>query len=226
MAVVLVVEDDTNSRILTCANLRNEYDILVAENGSRALQILESKHVDLIVADIMMPVMDGYEMIRTIREGGNDIPVIFLTAKNEFSDKRIAFKAGIDDYMTKPVNYEELILRINALLRRSRIAAENRIVVGSTVIDSSSYTVTSDAREILLPKKEFELIFKLLSYPNIIFTKNQLLDEIWGFTSESQEDTIKTHISRIRNKLRDITDFEIVTVKGVGYKAVIKENAK
>lgn len=226
MAVVLVVEDDVNSRILTCANLRNHYDILVAENGLRALEIVESKHVDLIVADIMMPVMDGYELIKRIRADGNDIPVIFLTAKQEFSDKRAAFMAGIDDYMTKPVKYEELIWRINALLRRAKIAAENKIEIGKTVIDSDSYTVEFNGESILLPKKEFEVLFKLLSYPNMIFTKNQLLDEIWGITSESQEDTIKTHVSRIRNKLRDVDDFEIVTVKGVGYKAVIKEQSK
>lgn len=223
MAVVLVVEDDNNSRILTRAYLKPYYEVICAENGEKALACLENKHVDLVVADIMMPVMDGYELIKRIRSDGNEIPVIFLTAKQEFSDKKAAFSSGVDDYMTKPVNYEELLWRINALLRRSKIAAEKKIVIGETVIDSSSYTVVWGDENVQFPKKEFEMLFKLLSYPNIIFTKNQLLDEIWGINSESGEDTVKTHISRIRNKLRTCKDFEIITIKGVGYKAAVRE---
>lgn len=223
MAVILVVEDDNNSRILTKAYLKPYYEVICAENGEKALAYLENMHIDLVVADIMMPVMDGYELIKRIRSDGNEIPVIFLTAKQEFSDKKAAFTAGIDDYMTKPVNYEELLWRINALLRRAKIAAEKKIVIGDTVIDSSSYTVVWGKENVQFPKKEFEMLFKLLSYPNIIFTKNQLLDEIWGVNSESGEDTVKTHISRIRNKLRACKDFEIITIKGVGYKAAIKE---
>lgn len=223
MAVILVVEDDNNSRILTKAYLKPYYEVICAENGEKALAYLENMHIDLVVADIMMPVMDGYELIKRIRSDGNEIPVIFLTAKQEFSDKKAAFTAGIDDYMTKPVNYEELLWRINALLRRAKIAAEKKIVIGDTVIDSSSYTVVWGNENVQFPKKEFEMLFKLLSYPNIIFTKNQLLDEIWGVNSESGEDTVKTHISRIRNKLRACKDFEIITIKGVGYKAAIKE---
>lgn len=223
MAVILIVEDDNNSRILTRAYLKPYYEVICAENGAQALSYLENKHIDLVVADIMMPVMDGYELIKRIRSQGNDIPVIFLTAKQEFSDKKAAFSAGIDDYMTKPVNYEELLWRINALLRRAKIAAEKKITVGETVVDSSSYTVEWADECVQLPKKEFEMLFKLLSYPNIIFTKNQLLDEIWGINSESGEETVKTHISRIRNKLRTCNDFEIITIKGVGYKAAVKE---
>lgn len=223
MADILVVEDDNNSRILTKAYLKPYYEVICAENGEKALAYLENKHVDLVVADIMMPVMDGYELIKRIRRDGNEIPVIFLTAKQEFSDKKAAFNAGIDDYMTKPVNYEELLWRINALLRRAKIAVEKKITIGETVVDSSSYTVAWGDENVQFPKKEFEMLFKLLSYPNIIFTKNQLLDEIWGINSESGEDTVKTHISRIRNKLRTCKDFEIITIKGVGYKAAVRK---
>ena len=147
--------------------------------------------------------------------------MLLLTAKQSFEDKREGFSSGIDDYMTKPVNYEELIWRLDALLRRAHIASEHRIVVGRTVLDSGTYTVTREGAAMELPKKEFELLYKLLSYPGQIFTRNQLLDGVWGYDSESGEDTVKTHISRLRNKLRDIPEFRIVTIKGLGYKAEI-----
>ena len=190
-----------------------------------ALAYLENRKADLIVADVMMPRMDGYALVRRLRENGNQIPVLLLTAKQAFEDKREGFSTGIDDYMTKPVNFEELHWRLEALLRRARIASEQQITIGSVTLDQRTYTLTRQAEVLELPKKEFELLYKLLSYPGQIFTRNQLLDDIWGYDSESGEDTIKTHISRLRNRLRKITEFRIVTIKGLGYRADIKEES-
>ena len=221
MATILLVEDDTSMRLLTTAKLKHRYAIISVQDGVEALDVLERQPVDLIIADVMMPRMDGYTLVKTLRERGDQIPVLLLTAKQSFEDKREGFSSGVDDYMTKPVNYEELIWRLDALLRRAHIASEQRIVVGRTVLDSGTYTVTREGAAMELPKKEFELLYKLLSYPGQIFTRNQLLDGVWGYDSESGEDTVKTHISRLRNKLRDIPEFRIVTIKGLGYKAEI-----
>lgn len=185
MATILLVEDNPSILILTQAKLKAYYDILLAYDGQEALDVLEHHKADLIVADVMMPNMDGYQLTQALRKSGSTIPILFLTAKQEFEDKRVAFSVGVDDYITKPVNYEELKWRIAALLRRSRIASERRIVVGDTVLDSDTYTVTSGEVRIDLPKKEFELLYQLLSYPGRIFTRNQLLDNIWGYDSES-----------------------------------------
>ena len=221
MATILLVEDDASMRLLTMAKLKHQFNMVCAQDGIEALEVLERRVVDLIIADVMMPRMDGYTLVKTLRERGNQIPVLFLTAKQSFEDKREGFSSGVDDYMTKPVNYEELTWRINALLRRAHIASEHRIVVGKVVLDSGAYTVTREGKTLELPKKEFELLYTLLSYPGQIFTRNQLLDGIWGYDSESGEDTVKTHISRLRNKLREIPEYRIVTIKGLGYKAEI-----
>ena len=221
MATILLVEDDASMRLLTMAKLKHQFNMVCAQDGIEALEVLERRVVDLIIADVMMPRMDGYTLVKTLRERENQIPVLFLTAKQSFEDKREGFSSGVDDYMTKPVNYEELTWRINALLRRAHIASEHRIVVGKVVLDSGAYTVTREGKTLELPKKEFELLYTLLSYPGQIFTRNQLLDGIWGYDSESGEDTVKTHISRLRNKLREIPEFRIVTIKGLGYKAEI-----
>lgn len=226
MTTILIVEDDRNTRILTAARLKPYFEVICCSNGLEALEILYEQHIDLIITDIMMPSMDGYTLLETLRRDNNDIPVLLLTAKQSFEDKREGFLLGTDDYMTKPINYEELMWHINALLRRSRIASEKKIMIGSITVDSTTYSVISDDQTIELPKKEFELLFKLLSYPNIIFTKQQLLDSIWGFDSKSGENTIKTHISKLRNKFKDRDEFEIVTIKGVGYKAETKERIK
>lgn len=224
MANILIVEDDKNTQILTAARLKAYFNVSCAGDGAAALEAVSKQPFDLIITDIMMPVMDGYEFVKILREKGIDIPVLMLTAKQSFDDKREGFFSGTDDYMTKPINYEELLWRVNALLRRAKITSENRITIGSTVINAASYTVQCGAETYELAKKEFDLLFKLLSYPGKIFTKNQLLDDIWGFNSESGDDTVKTHISRLRNKFASCGDFEIVTVKGLGYKAETKEN--
>ena len=226
MATILLVEDDEVMRLLTRAKLRDQFTVLCAADGVEALELLERQRADLILADVMMPRMDGYTLVKRLREDHNDIPVLLLTARQSFEDKREGFSSGVDDYMTKPVNYEELIWRLNALLRRAHIASERKIVVGQVVLDSSTYTVSYNGETLELPKKEFELLYKLLAYPGQIFTRNQLLDGIWGYDSESGEDTVKTHISRLRNKLRQIPDFRIVTIKGLGYKAEITKEGE
>jgi len=222
MATILIVEDNKNTQLLTAARLKSHFDVLCADDGLEALDIVYDKHIDLIVADIMMPNMDGYELLRRLRSEDYKMPVILLTAKQSFEDKREGFNSGTDDYMTKPVHYDELLLRIGALLRRSNIAAERKIVIGGVTVNAESYVVTTPSGALELPKKEFDLLYKLLSYPGIIFTKNQLLEDIWGFDSDSTEDTVKTHISRLRGKLGGIDEFEITTVKGLGYKAEIR----
>ena len=227
MVNILLVEDDKNTRLLSQARLKPFYNIVLACDGEEALDKFYSQHIDLIVADVMMPNMDGYELVRTLRDYKQDVPVILLTAKTSFEDKREGFSSGIDDYMTKPVDYEELRWRIEALLRRANINTNKRIEIGNIIVDESNYTLykvegDESLDNIELPKKEFELLYKLLSYPGQIFTKDQLLADIWGLDTESDDSTIKTHINRLRNKLGDIEEFEIVTMRGLGYKAEIK----
>lgn len=226
MATILLVEDNESMQLLTRAKLRGQFTVLCARDGLEALEILERQRVDLMIADVMMPRMDGYTLVKHLRSEGNQLPVLLLTARQSFEDKREGFSSGIDDYLTKPVNYEELIWRVQALLRRANIASEKRIVAGGTVLDSAAYTISWDGGTLELPKKEFDPLYKLLSYPGQIFTRTQLLDDIWGFDSESGEDTVKTHVSRLRNRLRDVEDFQIITVKGLGYKAELRKEAE
>ena len=221
MATILVVEDDRNMRLLTTARLSDTYHVLNACHGKEALDLIHKGGIDLIVADIMMPVMDGYELLRTIRAEGYNTPFLMLTAKETLDDKQQGFALGTDDYMTKPFSSEELKWRISALLRRANISESRKIIIGNVTIDSEKYAVYSDSEYVELPKKEFNLLFKLLSFPDRIFSKDQLLDSIWGVYSESGEETIKTHVSRIRNRLKDFSEFQIITIKGLGYKAQI-----
>lgn len=218
---ILVVEDDDNSRKLMETVLsQGGYEPILARDGVEALELLDRKHVDLIVLDIMMPRMDGYEFTRTLRESGCDIPILMVTAKEKPADKHRGFLTGTDDYMVKPVDEEEMLLRIAALLRRARIVNEHRLEVGGTVLDYDALTVSCKQGVLELPKKEFMLLFKLLSYPNKIFTRRQLMDEIWDMESESDERTVDVHINRLRDHFRGSDDFDIVTVRGLGYKAV------
>lgn len=210
MVTILVVEDSEHTRLLTEARLKKFYNVLVAENGNEALDIFYEKHIDLIVADVMMPVMNGYEMVKHLRDANENVPVLFLTAKSTFEDKRHGYDLGIDDYVTKPIDYEELLLRIKALLRRANIANKLKINIGNFIMDENNYSVKYNDEIIEFTKKEFELLFKLLSYPNQVMTKIQLLEDVWGYDSNSSEDTIKTHINKIRNKLKDVKEFEII----------------
>lgn len=223
MPNILVVEDDIALNKLICKVLeKNGHYVISKKDGKEALDLLDEMHVDLIVTDVMMPKMDGYEFIENVRSFNSNIPVLYVTAKGSFNDKLRGFNLGADDYMVKPIDINELILRITALLRRSKIANERRIVIGNTILDSEAYTVTSDGECVTLPQKEFLLLFKLLSYPDRVFTRFEIMDEIWGYESESDEKTINVHISKLRNKYENNKDFAIETVRGIGYKGVLK----
>lgn len=221
---ILVVEDDAKLRSLFCTVLtRNGYLAVPAANGREALQLLDSEYIDLIISDIMMPGMDGYELIRTLRENGYSLPILIITAKERFEDKQKGFLAGTDDYMVKPIDVNEMALRVGALLKRARIATDRRIVCGNTTLNYDALTVTIAGEETLLPQKEFYLLYKLMSYPNKIFTRQQLMDEIWGMDSTSDERTVDVHINRLRERFRDCDDFLIRTVRGLGYKVIKSE---
>lgn len=218
---IMVVEDETNQRKLMAAVLEQYgYNVIQATDGIDALDQLDKKHIDLIILDIMMPRMDGFEFTETIRQAGSNIPILMVTAKQSPVDKRKGFIIGTDDYMTKPVDEEEMVLRVGALLRRSKIVSEKKLTVGSTTLYYDSFTVVCGDTTNEHPQKEFLLLFKLLSYPGKIFTRRQLMDEIWDMESESDERTVDVHVSRLRDRYRSCPDFEIVTVRGLGYKAV------
>lgn len=221
MFTILVVGDNADMRELFCTVLSDSgYHAIPALDGMDALDIMDKEYIDLIVADIMMPNMDGYELTRSLRAANYDLPILMVTAKDQFEDIQRGFRSGTDDYMVKPINVKELVLRVEALLRRAKISSEKKIVVGSTVLNYDALTVTFHGQETTLPQKEFYLLYKLLSYPNKIFTRQQLMDEIWGMFSETDERTVNTHINRLRERFRDCEDFQIVTVRGLGYKAV------
>lgn len=221
MFTILVVEDDAKLRQLFCTVLtRHGYRAVPAMNGEDALALLDKEYIDLMICDIMMPVMDGFELTRMLRDNNSQLPVLMVTARETFADKQQGFLVGIDDYMVKPVNVNEMILRVGALLRRAKIISERKIEWGETVLDYDTLTVIQGPESIVLPQKEFYLLYKMISYPNKIFTKQQLMDEIWGMDSESDEHTVVVHINRLRERFRDNPDFEIVTVRGLGYKAV------
>lgn len=220
---ILVVEDDRHTRLLMQTILEDAgYQAFTAEDGQKALDAMDSQHIDLIIMDIMMPNMDGYELTQELRDAGYDMPILMVTAKIEAEDKKKGFRAGTDDYMTKPVDEEEMLLRIKALLRRSKIVNEHKLTVGRTVLDYDALTVTIGTESQTLPQKEFYLLFKLLSYPNKIFTRLQIMDEIWGMDSESTDSTVNVHINRLRKRFESNPDFSIETVRGLGYKAVKK----
>jgi len=218
---ILIAEDDPNTRKLLSAVLKsNGYNVLTSVDGEDALSVLEHNHVDLMVIDVMMPKMNGYELTQTLRDSGSQIPMLMLSAKQAVADIKQGFIVGIDDYLTKPFDIDELLLRIKALLRRSKIATEHKLTIGNVTLDYNSYSVTTPSGTETLPQKEFLLLFKLLSYPDVVFTRLQLMDEIWGMDAESDEHTVNVHVNRLRSRFMDTPDFEIVTIRGLGYKAV------
>ena len=218
---ILVVEDDTNARKLMKAVLeRAEYTVYTAINGEDALRVLDAQHVDLIILDIMMPGMDGYTFTSDLRAAGSTLPILMVTAKQLPADKKKGFLVGTDDYMTKPVDTEEMLLRIKALLRRSHIVNERKLTIGSVELDYDALTVTRGEDKQTLPQKEFYLLYKLLSYPDKIFTRIQLMDEIWGMESESGDTTVNVHINRLRRRFECYPEFELISIRGLGYKAV------
>ena len=221
MFKILIAEDDRELRQLFEHVLsKNSYAVTGVSNGLEALQALEDSYYDLIISDIMMPMMDGYELVRSLREAGHHLPVLMITAKTAFDDMRQGFLSGTDDYMVKPVNVNEMVLRVGALLRRAQMINERRLTLGGTVMECDSLTVTVDGESMVLPQKEFMLLYKMASFPGRIFTRQQLMDEIWGYDSESDTHTVDVHIGRLRERFRDSHDFRIVTMRGVGYKVV------
>ena len=220
---ILVVDDDKNTRLLLKAVLQAEnYTVFTAENGENALEVMDREHIDLVVLDIMMPKMDGYTFTKTLRETNNNLPILMISAKQLPEDKHKGFLVGTDDYMTKPLDEEEMLLRIKALLRRAQIASERKLTVGDVVLDYDALTVTRGTEVQELPQKEFLLLYKLLSYPGKIFTRIQLMDEIWGADSDTGWETVTVHIGRLRRRFEDWNEFEIVSVRGLGYKAIKK----
>ena len=220
---ILVVDDDKNTRLLFRAVLENAgYTVSTAENGEDALTVMDQVHIDLVVLDVMMPKMDGYEFTKLLRESNQNLPILMVSAKQLPIDKHKGFEVGTDDYITKPVDDEEMILRIKALLRRAKIANERRIEIGQVILDYDSFTVTRENETFELPQKEFLLLYKLLSYPGKIFTRIQLMDEIWGADSDTGWETVTVHIGRLRKRFEGWSEFEIESVRGLGYKAVKK----
>ena len=221
MLKILIAEDDRELRQLFSLVLnRHGYTVVGVSNGQEALDAMYTDFYDMIISDIMMPVMDGYELVRQLRDGGNTTPVLMITAKDDFDDMRIGFQSGVDDYMVKPINVNEMVLRVQALLRRAQMINDRKQTIGDTVMECDSLTVTVAGDSTVLPQKEFMLLYKMAAYPGKIFTRQQLMDEIWGYDSESDSHTVDVHIGRLRDRFRENADFKIVTIRGVGYKVV------
>ena len=221
MLKILIAEGDRELRQLFSHVLqRHGYRVTGVSNGQEALDALDADFYDMIISDIMMPVMDGYKLVRQLREVGNYTPILMITAKDAFDDMRQGFQSGVDDYMVKPVNVNEMVLRVQALLRRAQMIHDRRQTIGQTVMECDSLTVTASGESTVLPQKEFMLLYKMAAYPGKIFTRQQLMDEIWGYDSESDTHTVDVHIGRLRERFRENPDFKIVTIRGVGYKVV------
>ena len=218
---ILIAEDDKELRqLFQHVLMKNGYAVTGGADGKEALDAIDKGYYDLIISDIMMPVMDGYELVSSLRQAGINTPVMMITAKDAFDDMRLGFLSGTDDYMVKPVNVNEMVLRVGALLRRAQMINERRQTIGNTVLECDSLTVTCNGESMVLPQKEFMLLYKMASFPGRIFTRQQLMDDIWGYESDSDTHTVDVHIGRLRDRFRDNPDFKIVTMRGVGYKVV------
>ena len=223
MFKILIAEDDNELRQLFKSVLvKNGYNVKSVSNGLEALNEIDNNFYDLLISDIMMPVMDGYELVRLVRERGQNIPIMLITAKDAFDDMRLGFLAGSDEYMVKPINVNEMVIRVAALLRRSKMTNERRQVIGNTILEYDTFSVNFDGESIILPLKEFLVLYKMVSYPGKIFTRQNLMLDIWGYDSDSDMHTVDVHIERLRKKLKNNLDFEIVTMRGIGYKVVRK----
>ncbi len=220
MFKILIAEDDRElRRLFAHVLIKNGYTVKEVSNGEEALDAVNSEYFDLVISDIMMPIKDGYELVHEIRESGNKIPIMIITAKDAFDDMRRGFMSGSDDYMVKPINVNEMLIRVQALLRRAQMISERKQTMGNTVLECDTFTIHSNGSVTVLPQKEFQLLYKLMSYPGRIFTRQQLMDDIWGYDSESDTHTVDVHIARLRERLKDNPDIKIVTMRGVGYKA-------
>ena len=216
---ILVVDDNHSIRkLMTTYLIRDGYNVFAASDGLEALDVLGKEHIDLMIADIMMPNMDGYTLTSELRASKYNFPILMITAKESIEDKKKGFMAGTDDYMVKPIDFDEMLMRVSALLRRAKISNEHKIVIGDVTLDYETLTVITKTEALLLPRKEFYLLFMLLSYPKKIFTRQDLMDEIWGFDNETDERTVDVHIKRLREKFDTLEEFKIITVRGLGYK--------
>lgn len=223
MFKILIAEDDRKlCQLFERVLIKNGYYTKGVANGKEALDAMDKEYFDLLITDIMMPIMDGYELIDCIREAGNNMPVLMITAKNEFDDLKMGFLSGTDDFMVKPININEMVLRVAALLRRAQMINDRRQTIGGTLLECDSLTITTNGESIIMPQKEFMLLYKMISFPNKIFTRQELMDDIWGYESNSETHTVDVHINRIRDKFKNNPDFEIVTIRGIGYKVVKK----
>ena len=221
MFKILIAEDDKELRQLFSHILtKNGYLIKGVSNGKEALDALDKEYYDLIISDIMMPIMDGFELVRLLRNTGNNTPVMMITAKDAFDDMHRGFTSGTDDYMVKPININEMVLRVGALLRRAQMINDRKLIVGKTIMELDSLSIYTEKENFILPQKEFMLLYKMASFPGKIFTRHQLMDEIWGYDNESDTHTVDVHIARLRDKFKNNGDFKIVTMRGVGYKVV------
>ena len=225
MFSILVCEDDFAIKTMISTKLKQEnYSVYTVQNGQEALNLMEKQQIDLVISDIMMPEMDGYEFVQTLRETKYTLPILMITAKSQLESLEEAFKLGVDDYMVKPLRLEELVLRVKALLRRSQLEAEKVLTFTHTRLDYNTLTMTelTTGEQVQIPPKEFFLLYKLLSYPEKIFTRLDLLDDIWGMEEDYDERLIDACIKRLRQKLKGNEDFDIVTVRGLGYKGTMK----
>ena len=221
MLKILIAEDDRELRQLFSHVLtKNGYSVRGVANGREALEALDKEYFDLIISDIMMPEVDGYELVKTLRSTGNNTPVMMITAKDAFDDMRQGFNYGTDEYMVKPININEMLLRVGALLRRAQMINDRRLVFGKTILELDSLSVYTERESFILPQKEFMLLYKMASFPGKIFTRHQLMDEIWGYDNETDTHTVDVHIARLRDRFKSNTDFKIITMRGVGYKVV------
>ncbi len=221
MFKILIVEDDQElRRLFAHVLIKNGYSVKEVSNGQEGLQALDESYYDLIISDVMMPVMDGYQFVTSLRGAGNTTPVLMITAKDAFDDMRLGFLSGTDDYMVKPVNVNEMVLRAQALLRRAQITNERRLTIGNTILECDTFTVSTEKETQMLPQKEFMLLYKMASYQGKIFTRQQLMDDIWGYDTESDTHTVDVHIGRLRERFRNNPDFKIITMRGIGYKVV------
>ena len=224
MLNILLVEDDEALSSAIREKLLDEgFSVSCAFDGKQAAEALDEAHFDLIISDVMMPKMDGFELSRYVRRDGKSQPILIITAKSEIEDMQTGFKSGADDYMSKPINLKELVLRVHALLRRAKIANEKRLLIGGSELDYDTLSIRTEGERISLAPKEFRLLFLLLSYAGRIFTRFEIMSEIWGYETDSDERVVDTHIKKLRAKLENSKDFEIITVRGLGYKAVKKE---
>lgn len=227
MNTLLIVEDDKNLRRLMQIKLTADgYQVLTAKNGMDALDKISKSHVDLALVDVNMPIMNGFELVKTLRDGGNLTPTIMITSRGTIADKEQGFLAGVDDYMVKPLDFQELSLRIKAVLRRAKIVSERKIKINDTVLDYETLTVYNETDKVTLTKKEFAILYKLLSYPERSFSKTALFEEFWSWDSDTEEDVVKVYVARIRSKIEPFSNIDVETVRGIGYRGIKIEDAK